>query len=94
MLRERSDDILQLAAHFMALVAAVSGDLKPIRRGLIVGVLVGHFLDRGVERVRTFNPFRPYAPGEKQASPDSKLWSLCLACSHASIASEPIAGTI
>ena len=39
--------------------------------GLIVGVLVGHFLDRGVERVRTFNPFRPYAPGEKQALQDA-----------------------
>lgn len=35
--------------------------------GLIIGVLVGHFLDRGVERVRAFNPFRPYAPGEKEA---------------------------
>ncbi|MBF1800128.1 co-chaperone DjlA [Alloalcanivorax profundimaris] len=39
--------------------------------GLIVGVLVGHFLDRGVERVRTFNPFRPYAPGEKEALQDA-----------------------
>ncbi len=34
--------------------------------GLIVGVLVGHFLDRGVERVRTFNPFRPYAPARSK----------------------------
>ena len=34
--------------------------------GLIVGVLVGHFLDRGVERVQSFNPFRPYRPGERE----------------------------
>ena len=39
--------------------------------GLVVGLLIGHFLDRGVERVRSFNPFRPYAPGEKQALQDA-----------------------
>ena len=39
--------------------------------GLIVGLLVGHFLDRGVERLRAFNPFRPYAPGEKEALQDA-----------------------
>ena len=34
--------------------------------GLAIGVLIGHFLDRGVERVQSFNPFRPYRPGERE----------------------------
>jgi len=34
--------------------------------GLAIGVLIGHFLDRSVERVQSFNPFRPYRPGERE----------------------------
>ena len=33
--------------------------------GLGIGVLIGHMLDKGAERVQTFNPFRPYGPGEQ-----------------------------
>ncbi len=39
--------------------------------GLAVGVLIGHFLDRGVERVQSFNPFRPYRPGEREEVQDA-----------------------
>lgn len=39
--------------------------------GLAIGVLIGHFLDRGVERVQTFNPFRPYRPGEREEVQDA-----------------------
>ncbi|WP_348678516.1 co-chaperone DjlA [Alcanivorax profundi] len=35
--------------------------------GLGIGLLIGHMLDKGAEQVRTFNPFRPYGPGEQQA---------------------------
>lgn len=35
--------------------------------GLLIGVLIGHFLDRGVERMQAFNPFQPYRPGEREA---------------------------
>ncbi|KAF0801998.1 dnaJ-like protein DjlA [Alcanivorax xiamenensis] len=41
--------------------------------GLAVGVLIGHFLDRGVERVQSFNPFRPYRPGEKEQVQDALM---------------------
>lgn len=34
--------------------------------GLIIGVIIGHLFDRGYERVQSFNPFRPWAPGEKE----------------------------
>ncbi|BAP14157.1 MAG: molecular chaperone DnaJ [Alcanivorax borkumensis] len=33
--------------------------------GLGIGLLIGHMLDKGTERVQTFNPFRPYGPGEQ-----------------------------
>ena len=39
--------------------------------GLAIGVLIGHFLDRGVERVQSFNPFRPYRPGEREEVQDA-----------------------
>ena len=39
--------------------------------GLAIGVLIGHFLDRGVERVQSFNPFRPYRPGEREDVQDA-----------------------
>ena len=39
--------------------------------GLAIGVLIGHFLDRGVERVQSFNPFRPYGPGEREEVQDA-----------------------
>jgi len=39
--------------------------------GLGIGVLIGHFLDRGVERVQSFNPFRPYGPGEREEVQDA-----------------------
>lgn len=39
--------------------------------GLAIGVLIGHFLDRGVERVQSFNPFRPYRPGEREEIQDA-----------------------
>ncbi|MCK0152347.1 co-chaperone DjlA [Alcanivorax sp. S6407] len=35
--------------------------------GLIIGLFIGHMLDRGAERVQSFNPFRPYGPGEQEA---------------------------
>ncbi len=35
--------------------------------GLVIGVAIGHFLDRGVERMQSFNPYRPYRPGEREA---------------------------
>ncbi len=35
--------------------------------GLGIGLLIGHMLDRGAERVQSFNPFRPYGPGEQEA---------------------------
>ena len=41
--------------------------------GLAIGVLVGHFLDRGVERVRSFNPFRPYRAGEREQIQEALL---------------------
>lgn len=34
--------------------------------GLAIGVFLGHLLDRGVDRIQSFNPFRPWAPGEKE----------------------------
>lgn len=34
--------------------------------GLVIGVIIGHLLDRGYERIQSFNPFRPWAPGEKE----------------------------
>lgn len=34
--------------------------------GLIIGLIVGHMLDKGAERVQSFNPFRPYGPGEQE----------------------------
>lgn len=35
--------------------------------GLAIGLLIGHMLDKGAERVQSFNPFRPYGPGEQEA---------------------------
>ncbi|MDX1802732.1 MAG: co-chaperone DjlA [Alcanivorax sp.] len=34
--------------------------------GLGIGLLIGHMLDKGTEQVQSFNPFRPYRPGEQQ----------------------------
>lgn len=34
--------------------------------GLAIGLFLGHLLDRGYERVQSFNPFRPWAAGEKE----------------------------
>ncbi|MZR61655.1 co-chaperone DjlA [Alcanivorax sp. DP30] len=34
--------------------------------GLCIGVFIGHLLDKGTERVQSFNPFRPYGPGEQE----------------------------
>ncbi|MDF1821746.1 MAG: co-chaperone DjlA [Alcanivoracaceae bacterium] len=39
--------------------------------GLVIGLILGHLLDRGVDRVKAFNPFRPYAPGEKEQVQDA-----------------------
>ncbi len=35
--------------------------------GLIIGLFIGHMLDKGAERVQSFNPFRPYGAGEQEA---------------------------
>ncbi|EKF73080.1 dnaJ-like protein DjlA [Alcanivorax hongdengensis A-11-3] len=39
--------------------------------GLGIGLLIGHMLDKGTERVQAFNPFRPYRPGEQQQIHDA-----------------------
>ncbi|WP_290525050.1 co-chaperone DjlA [Alcanivorax sp.] len=46
--------------------------------GLGIGLLIGHMLDRGAEQVRSFNPFRPYGPGE-QASVHKALFDTVFA---------------
>ena len=34
--------------------------------GLAIGLFIGHMLDKGADRVQSFNPFRPYGPGEQE----------------------------
>lgn len=34
--------------------------------GLGIGLFIGHMLDKGTERVQSFNPFKPYGPGEQE----------------------------
>lgn len=41
--------------------------------GLFFGGLIGHFFDSITMRVQSFNPFRPYDPGEQEAVRESLL---------------------
>lgn len=50
--------------------------------GLGIGVLIGHFLDRGVERVQSFNPFRPYRAGEREEVHEALLSAVFAIMGH------------
>lgn len=50
--------------------------------GLVIGVLIGHFLDRGVEQIQSFNPFRPYRPGEREEVQEALLSAMFSIMGH------------
>jgi DnaJ like chaperone protein len=50
--------------------------------GLVIGALIGHFLDRGVERVQSFNPFRPYRAGEREEVQEALLSAVFAIMGH------------
>lgn len=51
----------------LGLIGWLIGDLT----GAIIGLVLGHFIDRGVMRVMAYNPFRGYRPGEREALLDA-----------------------
>lgn len=41
--------------------------------GVVIGALIGHFFDGLAMKVQSFNPFRPYGPGEQDAVREALL---------------------
>lgn len=41
--------------------------------GVVIGALIGHFFDSLAMKVQSFNPFRPYDPGEQDAVREALL---------------------